>query len=196
MLNFNKLIEVIISLQIIIISSFIPVFFSIPFTNKLIETFEIPITWQLPSIVIITLIFKGRIVIRAFSLYLIIGLFFIPVFHQGGSLGYLLTPDFGYLLGMYPLIKIIDNLNKRNQIINYYELLKYVTLGICSMHLIGIIYNCILVLYFKQPEILIFNISKYSLGKIGYHLLVLIPVTLLIRIINNNNNNNNNRYQR
>ena len=192
MLNFNKLIEVIISLQIIIISTFIPVFFSIPFANKLVETYEIPITWQIPSIVMITLIFRGKIVIKAFSIYLIIGLFFIPVFHQGGSLGYLLTPNFGYLLGMYPLIKIIDNLNKRNQLINYYELLKYVTLGICSMHLIGIIYNCILVLYFKQPEILLFNISKYSLGKIGYHLLVLIPVTLLIRIINNNNN----RYQR
>ena len=191
MLNFNKLIEVIISLQIIIISTFIPVFFSIPFANKLVETYEIPITWQIPSIVMITLIFRGKIVIKAFSIYLIIGLFFIPVFHQGGSLGYLLTPNFGYLLGMYPLIKIIDNLNKRNQLINYYELLKYVTLGICSMHLIGIIYNCILVLYFKQPEILLFNISKYSLGKIGYHLLVLIPVTLLIRIINNNN-----RYQR
>ena len=193
MLNFNKLIEVIISLQIIIISTFIPVFFSIPFANKLVETYEIPITWQIPSIVMITLIFRGKIVIKAFSIYLIIGLFFIPVFHQGGSLGYLLTPNFGYLLGMYPLIKIIDNLNKRNQLINYYEHLKYVTLGICSMHLIGIIYNCILVLYFKQPEILLFNISKYSLGKFGYHLLVLIPVTLLIRIINNNNNN---RYQR
>ncbi len=192
MLKFIKLIEVIISLQIIIISTFIPVFFSIPFANKLVETYEIPITWQIPSIVMITLIFRGKIVIKAFSIYLIIGLFFIPVFHQGGSLGYLLTPNFGYLLGMYPLIKIIDNLNKRNQLINYYELLKYVTLGICSMHLIGIIYNCILLLYFKQPEILLFNISKYSLGKFGYHLLVLIPVTLLIRIINNNNN----RYQR
>ena len=95
MLNFNKLIEVFISLQIIIISTFIPVLFSIPFTNKLIETFELPITWQLPSIVIMTLIFKGKIVIKAFSIYLIIGLFFIPVFHQGGSLGYLLTPNFG-----------------------------------------------------------------------------------------------------
>ncbi len=186
MLNFNKLIEVFISLQIIIISTFIPVFFSIPFTNKLIETFEIPITWQLPSIVVITLIFRGKIVIRAFSIYLIIGLFFIPVFHQGGSLGYLLTPNFGYLLGMYPLIKIIDNLNKRNQIINYYEALKYVTLGICSMHLTGIIYNCILVLYFKQPEILSYNISKYSLGKFGYHFLVLTPIIFIIKIVNNN----------
>ena len=71
MLNASKLIEVFISLQIIIISTFIPVFFSIPFTNKLIGTFEMPITWQLPSIVIITLIFNGKIVIKAFSLSLI-----------------------------------------------------------------------------------------------------------------------------
>ena len=190
MIKFNNLIEVFISLQIIIISTFIPVFIAIPFTNKLISTFEIPITWQLPSIVIITLIFKGNVVIKAFSIYLIIGLFFIPVFHQGGSLGYLLTPNFGYLLGMYPLIKIIDNLNKRKQMIKYYDLLKYGILGICSMHLIGIIYNCILVLYFKQSEILLYNISKYSLGKFGYHSLMLIPITLLFKIFNNN------RYQR
>ena len=71
MLNVSKLIEVFISLQIIIISTFIPVFFSIPFTNKLTGTFEIPITWQIPSIVIITLIFNGKIVIKAFSLSLI-----------------------------------------------------------------------------------------------------------------------------
>ena len=79
MLNISKLIEVFISLHIIIISTFIPVFFSIPFSNIPIGTFEMPITWQLPSIVIITLIFNGKIVIKAFSIYLIIGLFFIPV---------------------------------------------------------------------------------------------------------------------
>ena len=89
MINFNKLIEVLISLQIIIISTFIPVFFSMPITNKIIGIVEIPITWQLPSIVIITLIFNSKIVTKAFSIYLIIGLFFIPVFDQGGSLLYL-----------------------------------------------------------------------------------------------------------
>ncbi len=190
MLKFNKLIEVFISLQIIIISTFIPVFISIPFTNNFIRTFEIPITWQLPSIVIITLIFNGKIVIKAFSIYLIIGLFFIPVFHQGGSLGYLLTPNFGYLLGMYPLIKIIDNLNKRNQMINYYEVIKYGIFGIASMHFIGIIYNCFQVIFFNQSEILLYNISKYSIGKFGYHLLMIIPITLFIKSINNK------RYQR
>lgn len=184
MLNFNKIIEIFISLQIIILSTFVPVFISIPFSNKPINSLEIPITWQVPSIIIITLIFKGNTVIKAFSIYLFIGLFFIPVFHQGGSLGYLLTSNFGYLLGTYPLIKIIDNLNKKNQMINYHEFIKYGILGISIMHIIGIFYICIQTLYFNQSEIFLYSIAKYSLGKFSYHLLMLMPIILLIKIIN------------
>ena len=186
MLNFKKLIEIIISLQVIIISTFVPVYISIPSINKILQTLEIPISWQVPSIILITLIFKGKIVIKAFSIYLIIGLFFIPVFHQGGSLGYLLTPNFGYLLGMYPLIKIIDSLNMKYNKINNFDLLKYGILGISCMHLIGVIYSCIQIIYFKQSEILLYSISKYSLGKFGFHILMLSPITLLIKLINKN----------
>ena len=185
MLNFNKIIEIFISLQIIIISTFIPVYISIPFTNQDIQTFEIPISWQIPSIIIITLIFNGEIVIKAFSIYLIIGLFFLPVFHNGGSIGYLLTPNFGYLLGIYPLIKIIDRLKKiHNYKIHFYDFLRYGILGIFIMHITGIIYNSIQILYYKQLDRLLYDISKYSLGKFGYHLLMLIPITLLIKLIN------------
>ena len=185
MLNFNKIIEIIVSLQLIIISTFLPVFIWIPHTNKINSTFEIPITWQIPILIIITLVYEGEIVIKAFSAYLIIGLFFIPVLHQGGSLGYLLTPNFGYLLGKYPLIKIIDNLNKNNKKIKYNDFLKYGILGIISMHLIGITYSGIQIIYFKQTELFLYNITKYSFGKIGYHLLMLIPILLLIKLINN-----------
>ena len=184
MLHINKIVEIITSLQVIIISTFIPVFISIPYSNKLIKTFEMPITWQVPSIIIITLLFNGRVVIKAFTLYLIIGLFFLPVFHEGGSVGYLLTPNFGYLLGTYALIKIIDILNKNNKKINYYELLKYGFFGICSMHLIGIIYILMQIFYFQSSDILLYSIAKYSLGKLGYHLLMLTPITLLIKLIN------------
>ena len=185
MLSFNKVIEIIISLQVIIISSLFPVYISIPSIKILLQTYEIPISWQLPSIIVITLIFKGQIVIKAFSIYLFIGLFLLPVFQNGGSLGYLLTPNFGYLLGIYPLIKFIDNLNIKNNKICLFEFLRYGLLGIFSMHIIGIIYNFIQILYFNQSDILLYNISKYSLGKFGYHLLMLTPITLLIKMINN-----------
>ena len=184
MLNFNKVIEIIISLQVIIISALIPVYISIPSINKGLQIFELPISWQVTSIIIITLIFNGEIVIKAFSIYLFMGLFILPVFQNGGSLGYLLTPNFGYLLGTYPLIKYIDKLNKKNKKINFKEFLRYGIIAIFSMHIIGIIYSCIQILYFKHLEILLYNISKYSIGKFGYHLLMLTPITLFIKMIN------------
>ena len=98
-------------------------------------------------------------------LYIILGVFILPVFHQGGSLGYLLTPNFGYLLGLYPLIKIIDNLNNRNKI-NVGNFLKNGFIAICTMHLTGIFYNFIQIIFFSNFNIFLYNLGKYSLGKI------------------------------
>ena len=116
MLNFYKLIEILVSLQLLVVTTMLPVYISLPFIYKSSNTFELPITWQIPTIILLTLIFHKKVVYRAFSIYIILGLFIFPVFHQGGSIGYLLTPNFGYLLGLYPLIKIIDNFNTRNKI--------------------------------------------------------------------------------
>ena len=117
MLNYLKVIEILISLQAIYISTMIPVFSTIQDSSNFNKSFEIPITWQIPTIILISLIFKKKVVYIAFIIYLYLGLFLIPIFHQGGSLGYLLTPNFGYLIGIYPLIKIIDKLNRKNKIL-------------------------------------------------------------------------------
>ena len=104
MLNFYKLIEILVSLQSLVISSMLPVYIPLPLVYKSSNYFELPITWQIPTVILLTLIFHKKVVFRAFSIYIILGLFILPVFQQGGSLGYLLTPNFGYLLGLYPLI--------------------------------------------------------------------------------------------
>ena len=100
MLNFYKSIEILVSLQSLVISTMLPVYIPIPFVDGSNNSFEMPITWQIPTIILLTLIFHKMVVFRAFSLYIILGLFIFPVFHQGGSIGYLLTPNFGYLLGL------------------------------------------------------------------------------------------------
>ena len=141
-----------------------------------------PITWQIPTIILLTLIFNKKVVFRAFSIYIILGLFIFPVFNQGGSIGYLLTPNFGYLLGLYPLIEIIDNLNTRNKI-NIGNFLKNGFIAIGAMHLTGIFYNFIQVILFNQFNLFLYNLGKYSIGKIGYHFLMLFPLLLLIKPI-------------
>ena len=182
MLNFYKLIEILLCLQSLVVSTMLPVYIQLPFIDKSSNTFEIPITWQIPTIILLTLIFYKKVVFRAFSIYIILGLFVSPVFHQGGSIGYLLTPNFGYLLGVYPLIKIIDNLNTKNKI-KVGNFLKNGFFAIGAMHLTGIFYNLLQIIFYSQFNLFLYNLGKYSLGKIGYHLLMLFPLLLLIKPI-------------
>ena len=182
MLNFYKLIEILVSLQSLVISTMLFVYIPLPFVDESNNSFEMPITWQIPTIILLTFIFNKIVVFRAFSIYIILGLFIFPVFHQGGSIGYLLTPNFGYLLGLYPLIKIIDNLNTRNKI-NVGNFLKNGFVAIVAMHLTGIFYNFIQIILYSQFNLFLYNLGKYSLGKIGYHFLMLFPLLLLIKPI-------------
>ncbi len=188
MLNFYKLIEILVSLQSLVITSMITVYIPLPFIYKSSNNFELPITWQITTVILLTLIFHKKIVFKAFSLYIILGLFIFPVFYQGGSMGYLLTPNFGYLLGYYPLIKIIDNLNTRTKI-NVSNFLKTGFIAIVAMHLTGIFYNLIQIILYSQFNLFLYNLGKYSLSKIGYHFLMLFPILLLIKPIESLKNN-------
>ena len=182
MLNFYKLIEILVSLQSLVVTSMLPVYIPLPFIYKSSNNIDLPITWQIPTIILLTLIFHKKVVFRAFSLYIILGLFILPGFHQGGSLGYLLTPNFGYLLGLYPLIKIIDNLNNRNKLnVGNFLINGFIAIG--AMHLTGIFYNFLQIIFYSQYNLFLYNLGKYSLGKIGYHFLMLIPLLLLIKPI-------------
>ena len=170
------------SIQSLVITTMLPVYIPLPFLDKSSNTFEIPITWQIPTIILLTLLFNKRVVLRAFSIYIIVGLFIFPVFHQGGSIGYLLPPNFGYLLGIYPLINIIDNLNTRNKI-NVGNFLKNGFIAIGAMHLTGIFFNFIQLIFYSQFKLFLYNLGKYSIGKIGYHYLMLLPLLLFIKPI-------------
>ena len=160
----------------------LPVYIQIPFIDESSNSFEMPITWQIPTIILLTLIFHKKVVLRAFSIYIILGLFFYPVFHKGGSVGYLLTPNFGYLLGLYPLINIIDNLNTRNKLnVGNFLINGFIAIG--AMHLTGFLYNFIQVIFHFQFKILLYNLGKYSVGKIGYHFMMLFPLLFFIKPI-------------
>ncbi len=183
MLNLYRLIELLVTLQSIIISTMLPVYIPLPFIGKTGTSYEIPITWQIPTVIVLILLFNSKVVFKAFTIYIILGLFLFPVFPQGGSIGYLLTPNFGYLLGIFPLIKIIDNLNKYK--INTRKFLFNGILAITSMHITGIIYNLIQIIYYREFNVFLYNLGRYSTGKIGYHIIMLIPIMLLIKPINN-----------
>ena len=96
--------------------------------------------WQIQGLLMTSLLCGPQIgVISAIS-YLIIGLFYLPVFHGGGSVGYILTPEFGYLLGFIPAAWTCGFLSKRKSNANLINYSFYTFVSLLVLHLIGIIY--------------------------------------------------------
>jgi len=96
--------------------------------------------WQIQGVLLTSLLCGPQIgTISAIS-YLILGLFYLPVFHGGGSVGYILTHEFGYLLGFIPAAWTCGFLAKKNSNANLIKYSFYTVLSLCIIHIIGIIY--------------------------------------------------------
>ena len=181
MLNKYRFLELIICIEIIIISSFIPVKIPLPSIKNFYTVISFPINWQIPTIIFLTLFYKEELVTKAYSVYIFIGLFFLPVFYDGGSLGYLLTPNFGYLLGIYPLIKIINNFNTKKNI-SLIDFIKYPLTGLFLFHFIGILYLSLQLFIFSKVDLILYNIGKYTVNKLPYQMIIIILMLMITKI--------------
>ena len=126
--------------MLIIIFAMLPS--SIIFLQEDLSLSIIPLhsNWQIQGLLLTSLLCGPQIgTISAIS-YLIIGLFYLPVFHGGGSVGYILTHEFGYLLGFIPAAWTSGFLAKKNSKANLINYSLYTTLSLCILHFIGIIY--------------------------------------------------------
>ena len=183
MINKKNIYKSIVSFESIIISSMIPINIPIPSIENIYKIIEIPTNYQIPTIIFLTLIFSGEFLKKVFAVYIFIGLFFLPIFFDGGSLGYLITPNFGYLIGIFPLISIINILNKKNKL-SFIKYIKYSVAGLMIMHSTGISYLTFQLLIFNKPDLIAYNIGLFSLNKIPFQMISLIPVYLIINLIN------------
>ena len=96
--------------------------------------------WQIHAVLMTALLFGPQIGTICAISYLIIGLFYLPVFHGGGSVGYILTHEFGYLLGFIPAAWTCGFLSTRNSNANLINYSSYTILSLCILHFTGIVY--------------------------------------------------------
>lgn len=184
MLKLNRFIGFLICLEIIFIATMIPYKIGFSIKNIDLNIINFPITFQVTSFILLTSIFKGKLVIKAYITYLIIGLLFLPILYGGGSLGYMLTPNFGYLLGIIPLIIVINTLNKTKEL-KIIEIFITCISSLMIMHIIGISYLSIKLIMLNKISLIPYNISLYSFSKIPYEVITLIPTIFVIKIISN-----------
>jgi len=97
------------------------------------------VTLQVPALLFTALVAGPRSALLAAVAYLSVGLFQLPVFHEGGGLGYLLDPGFGYLAGFVPAGWITGKLARQGGMDDPLALTGAAVLGLLVLQLCGLI---------------------------------------------------------
>jgi len=138
--KFSSWVQAITGVMLIIICAMIPSSIIFPKEGLSLSIIPLSSNWQIQGLLLTSLLCGPQIgTISAIS-YLIIGLFYLPVFHGGGSVGYILTHEFGYLLGFIPAAWICGFLAKQNPKANLINYSIYTLLSLSILHITGIIY--------------------------------------------------------
>ena len=167
------------SLMMIIVGGLLPSGLISPSLNFPPEVLNLPSSWQVPAILTCSLVCGPRISVIASVAYLTIGIFYLPIFHNGGSTSYLLTPSFGYLIGFIPACWASGHLSKQkgmNSLINLYVC---ALTGLMVIHACGVI-NLLIGSYFMRwPYELHELILSYSLIPLPAQLILSSAVALI-----------------
>ncbi len=169
--------------MLIIICSMIPSSIILPKADLSLSIIPLNSNWQIQGFLLTSLICGPHIGTISALCYLIIGLFYLPIFHGGGSVGYILTHDFGYLLGFIPAAWTCGSLAKKYSKANIINYSIYTTLSLCIMHIIGIIYLIFGKIFFKWTDNLFDLILRNTFLPLPHQLLLCISIGLISVIL-------------
>lgn len=114
---------------------------------------NIPITLQFMFTTLAGLLLGSRLGVISVLVYLIIGLIGIPIFTNGGGIGYIFQPTFGYLIGFcggtFVSGKIIENLSN----ISFKTLLLACFANLIIVYSLGTIYFYLISNYYLNSPI-------------------------------------------
>lgn len=137
---------------LIIISTFVQLnisYFSIPegfFTGQHLKIDDYVSTFslipQVPAVMFVAAILGRKFGTTTVILYILLGLFIIPVFALGGGWRYIFEYSFGYILAYIPAVFITGTILKDG--FTYKNIAKALICGILIIHLAGIIYMLII----------------------------------------------------
>ena len=97
------------------------------------------ITLQVPALLLTALVAGPRSGLLAAVAYLSVGLFQLPVFQEGGGIGYMLDPGFGYLAGFIPAAWVTGRLARQRDMDDPLALTGAAVGGLLLLHLCGLL---------------------------------------------------------
>lgn len=102
----------------------------------------VPVTLQAAFVTLAGLLLGARDGMKSALIYMVLGLIGLPVFAQGGGIGYIFNPSFGYIIGFLPGAFITGKIAHSAEIINFLRRLSAGFAGLAIIYAAGTIYYC------------------------------------------------------
>ena len=110
----------------------------------------VPFTMQTFFIVLSGMLLGRKLGAASAALYVLIGLIGIPVFTQGGGIGYVLKPSFGYLIGFVVGAFITGAIARKVPQPSFWRLMVAALVGLLAVYVIGTTYFYFLSNYYIE----------------------------------------------
>lgn len=126
---------------------------------------------QIPVIMFIAALLGRRFGIASVTIYILVGLFFAPVFALGGGLDYIFQYGFGYIIAYIPAVFFAGSILKSG--LTYRNMAQATLVGVLTIHLVGILYMMFMATLHRESFPIILGwISAQSGTKIIYDLII------------------------
>ena len=109
-------------------------FIRIPMPNMM------PMTLQTFFVLLTALVLPFKASILAIVTYIALGLIGLPIFSGGGGLGYVLMPNFGFIIGFVVATVIMSVITEKLNNCKIWQYIIISLLGVTAIYIIGILY--------------------------------------------------------
>ncbi|SCP97180.1 biotin transporter BioY [Anaerobium acetethylicum] len=100
----------------------------------------VPFTLQFLFTMMAGLLLGGRLGAFSVLAYIVIGLAGLPVFAEGGGIGYILKPSFGYIIGFMAASYVTGRIANQMKAPSYIRLLAANFMGLVIVYVCGMVY--------------------------------------------------------
>lgn len=181
----NQLLWTLIGLILTIAGTFLEASVtSVPtnWSDRGIQTIPLGVTYQIGAVLLVGCLGGKNAGALSQIAYLILGLTSLPVFSQGGGIGYFQQPQFGYLLGFVPGAWVCGSL--AFQVPRKLEYLAFSCVcGLLTIHIFGLGYLILShIFHWTSPQALPFlqTALQYSFYPLPGQLAIVCAVTVLV----------------
>lgn len=144
-----------------------------------------PFTLQVLFVLMAGLLLGSKRGALSIAIYIIIGLLGVPIFTNGGGIGYVLVPTFGYLIGFAVGTFLTGFIVERLKKLSFIKVFAASLAGLLVVYLFGMIYYYLISNFALANPISVFNIFYYCFLLVvpGDIVLCIIATILALRLV-------------